>query len=216
VTGRAGVAVIFAACFLGLLVADLARWAELADAVFFLAATLTAYYVRPHGLLPVVVSPPLLFFFASVTEKATARLLSLASGSAGILGGTVAVLGTSVGWLLAGTVVTIVIALLRGLRGQLQALVLGTHRQALPGDLVNPAADPCVVAGESTSPLWEPLRLVGAHDHVQFAMICLCRREAKWSPAIQSRPADGRLTRQSGHIARPLGVRDSGLVTRHR
>src|SRR4029077_8010484 len=63
-TGRGGVLVVFAGCFLGLLVADWANWGELADAVFFMASSLTAYYVRPSGLLPVVVSPPLMFFAA--------------------------------------------------------------------------------------------------------------------------------------------------------
>jgi hypothetical protein len=136
VTGRAGVAVIFTACFLGLLVADLARWAELADAVFFLAATLTAYYVRPHGLLPVVVSPPLLFFAACLTSRAAAGAVGLASvsaaasasaGSASVLGGTAETLAAGVGWLVAGTAVSVTIGLLRGMRGELRAL-LGARR----------------------------------------------------------------------------------------
>jgi len=121
---------MFAVCFLGLLLADLAHWAELADAVFFLAATLAAYYVRPDGLLLVVASPPLLFFAACLAEKATALLLSLASGSAGVLGGTVTVLSASLGWLVAGSVVNIAIALLRGLRAELQDLMLGVRRGA--------------------------------------------------------------------------------------
>ncbi|MFZ0000586.1 MAG: hypothetical protein WAK76_13915, partial [Trebonia sp.] len=38
-TGRGGVLVVFAGCFLGLLVADWANWGELADAVFFMASS---------------------------------------------------------------------------------------------------------------------------------------------------------------------------------
>jgi len=107
---------VFAACFFGLLVADWAHWGELADAVFFMAASLTAYYVRPSGLLPVVVSPPLLFFVACVAEKTLTS-----SGSAEAI---VAALAGSAGWLLAGTGLTVVIALLRGLPSEVRALIL--------------------------------------------------------------------------------------------
>ena len=56
--------IAFATCFLGVFAADWAHWGALAGAVFFMASSLTAYYVKRSGLLPVVVSPPLLFFFA--------------------------------------------------------------------------------------------------------------------------------------------------------
>jgi len=118
-TGRGGVLVVFAGCFLGLLVADWANWGELADAVFFMASSLTAYYVRPSGLLPVVVSPPLLFFAACVLEKAL-----ISAGLLAAFSGTVVALASSAGWLLAGTGLTILIALLRGLRSEVRALVL--------------------------------------------------------------------------------------------
>ncbi|MGC1567296.1 MAG: DUF6542 domain-containing protein [Trebonia sp.] len=118
-TGRGGVLVVFAGCFLGLLVADWANWGELADAVFFMASSLTAYYVRPSGLLPVVVSPPLLFFAACVLEKAL-----ISAGLLAAFSGTVVALASSAGWLFAGTGLTILIALLRGLRSEVRALVL--------------------------------------------------------------------------------------------
>jgi hypothetical protein len=51
---------IFVACLAGLLVASWAGWEELGYAVFFMASSLTVYYVRPGSLLPVVVSAPLL------------------------------------------------------------------------------------------------------------------------------------------------------------
>ena len=111
--------VVFATCFLGLLVADWARWGELADAVFFMASSLTAYYVRPSGLLPVVVSPPLLFFFACVLEKEATSPGMLAAFAA-----TRTALAGSAPWLFAGTALTVAIALLRGLRGEVRALVL--------------------------------------------------------------------------------------------
>ena len=119
VTGRGGVLVVFAGCFLGLLVADQANWGELGDAVFFMASSLIAYYVRPSGLLPVVVSPPLLFFTACMLEKAL-----ISAGLLAAFSGTVVALASSAGWLFTGTGLTILIALLRGLRSEVRALVL--------------------------------------------------------------------------------------------
>jgi len=118
-TGRGGVLVVFVACFFGLLVADWAHWSELAGAVFFMASSLTAYYVRPSGLLPVVVSPPLLFFVACAAEK-----MLTSSGPSAAFEATVAALAGVAGWLLAGTGLSVVIALLRGLPSQVRALIL--------------------------------------------------------------------------------------------
>ena len=109
--------IVFATCFLGMFVADWAHWGALAGAVFFMASSLTAYYVRPSGLLPVVVSTPLLFFFACVLEKAVVSTGLLAAFS-----GTLITLADSAGWLLAGTGLTIAIALMRGLRSEIRAL----------------------------------------------------------------------------------------------
>ena len=111
--------IAFATCFLGMFVADWAHWGELAYAVFFMASSLTAYYVRPSGLLPVVASPPLLFFFACVLEKAV-----VSGGLLAVLSGTLIALAGSAGWLLAGTGLTIAIAMLRGLRSEVRALVV--------------------------------------------------------------------------------------------
>jgi hypothetical protein len=132
-TARGGVLIVFAACFVGLLVADWANWGELADAVFFMASSLTAYYVRPSGLLPVVVSPPLLFFFACVLEK-----VLISSGALSAFSGTVVALANSAGWLFAGTGLTILIALLRGLRSEVRTLVLALR--SLPACLLTCAA----------------------------------------------------------------------------
>ena len=118
-TGRGGLVVVFAACFLGLLAADWASWEELADAVFFMASSLAAYYVRRGGLLPVVVSTPLLFFFACLLEK-----VLTAPGLPPALDDTGDILAGATAWLLAGTGLTVAIALLRGLRGEVSALML--------------------------------------------------------------------------------------------
>jgi hypothetical protein len=110
---------MFGSCFLGLLAADWANWEELANAVFFMASSLTAYYVRPGHLLPVAVSPPLLFFLAIVAEKSLA-----ASGPPHALDATLATLADATPWLFAGEALTVAIALLRGLGGEVRALVV--------------------------------------------------------------------------------------------
>lgn len=112
-------AVVFGTCFLGLLVAGWTRWEELADAVFLMASSLTAYYVRPGGLLPVSVSPPLLFFGALVLEQ-----VLTAPGKLPAFEGIFITLGDAVWWLFAGTALTVAIALVRGLRREIAALIL--------------------------------------------------------------------------------------------
>jgi hypothetical protein len=118
-SGRAGVAVVFGTCFLGLLLADWMHWGELADAVFFMASSLTAYYVRPGGLLPVAVSPPLLFFGAILLENTVT-----ASGTLDAFEGMLVTLADAAWWLFAGTALTLVIAVIRGLRREVAILVL--------------------------------------------------------------------------------------------
>jgi hypothetical protein len=113
------VLVVFATCFLGALAADWTHWGGLAGAVFFMASTLTAYYVRPTGLPQVVVSTPLLFFCAGVLAK-----IATSSGVLKALDGTMTALAGSAIWLMAGTGLTVAIALLRGLPGEVRALVL--------------------------------------------------------------------------------------------
>lgn len=117
-TGRGGVLAVFGACFTGLLISDWLDWGELADAVFFMASSLTAYYVRPGSLLPVVVSPPLLFLAASLASSAIT-----ASGMLAGLEGLLVTLAGAAWWMLAGMTLTVAIALVRGLRTEVRALV---------------------------------------------------------------------------------------------
>jgi len=123
-TGRGGVLMMFGACFLGLLVADWANWGELADATYFMASSLTAYYVRRGSLLPVAVSPPLLFFVAMTLEK-----LVIASGMLAAMDSTLVMLAHAAPWLFAGTALTVGIALLRGLRREVRTLVFELRGQ---------------------------------------------------------------------------------------
>jgi hypothetical protein len=124
-TGRGGVLVMFGMCFLGLLFADWANWGELADATYFMASSLTAYYVRPGSLLPVAVSAPVLFFLACALEK-----VMTSSGVLAALGGVLVALADSAPWLFAGTALTVAIALWRGLGGEVRALAVDLRRGA--------------------------------------------------------------------------------------
>jgi hypothetical protein len=122
-TGRGAVLVVFATCFLGLLLANWAHWDELADAVFFMASTLTAYYVRPGSLLPVAVTPPMLFFGAILLEETLT-----ASGTIDVFEGILVTLGDAAWWLFAGTALTVLIALIRGLGREITTLVFNLRR----------------------------------------------------------------------------------------
>jgi hypothetical protein len=108
---------IFVACLTGLLVATWAGWEELGYAVFFMASSLTVYYVRPGSLLPVVVSAPLLFLLACLTASVVTPSLALLSTLAG-----------AAWWMLAGMALTVVIALLRGLHAEVRELWLDLRR----------------------------------------------------------------------------------------
>lgn len=116
-TARGGVLVMFITCFLGLRLADLASWGELGGAVFLLASSLTVYYMRAGGQLPLVVSTPLLFFVACVLDKVLAT-----PGLHAALAGSLDTLGHLAPWLLAGTGLTLLIALFRGLPEEVRAL----------------------------------------------------------------------------------------------
>jgi hypothetical protein len=116
-TGRGGVLAVFGACFAGLLISNWLDWGELANAVFFMASSLTAYYVRPGSLLPVVVSPPLLFLAAGVAMSAITSPGLLAG-----LEGLVVTLAGAAWWMLGGMVATVAIAAFRGLHTEVRAL----------------------------------------------------------------------------------------------
>ncbi|MGH3165069.1 MAG: DUF6542 domain-containing protein [Trebonia sp.] len=122
-TGRGGVVVIFGTCFAGLLIAGWTHWDEFADAVFFMASSLTAYYVRPGSLLPVSVSPPLLFFGAILLEETLT-----ASGTLEAFEGMLLTLADAAWWLFAGTALTVAIALVRGLSREVVSMVLELRR----------------------------------------------------------------------------------------
>jgi hypothetical protein len=118
-TGRAprlterGAVLTMAGCFfIGLLAASWLGWGVLAGMAFVVGCVLAAWYAAPQGQLTVVVSPPLLFL-------CTLMLVNALTGSGGLLFsvvlGTVVTLAGAAPWLAAGMILTVVIALFRGL-----------------------------------------------------------------------------------------------------
>jgi Flp pilus assembly protein TadB len=108
-----GAVLTMAGCFLiGLLGAAWLGWGVLAGLAFVAGCVLAAWYASPPGLLTVVVSPPLLFLGAVV-------LVNAMTGPGGfflsVVLGSVVTLAGAAPWLAMGMILTVIIALARGL-----------------------------------------------------------------------------------------------------
>jgi hypothetical protein len=128
-TGRGAILCLFVLSFLGILLSGWLGTGVLADVFFLLGCCGIAWYTKPSDLLSVAVSPPLAFFFACVLAK-----LASSSGGTSAAEGTLVTLATSAPWLFAGTALTIVIALRRGLLDNIRELRQGL--QGTPGGKV--------------------------------------------------------------------------------
>ena len=133
-TGRGAAVALFAACFLGLLIAAWTGWDLLADAMFVMSCGLVTCYTRASGLRGLVVCPPLAFLAGSVL----AQLLTAADAFAAATG-ILITLGTSAPWLFTGTGLTMAIALGRGWRPE-RATSMLAHLRAAPRD-IRPSGD---------------------------------------------------------------------------
>ena len=122
-SARGAVAAVFAACLFGCFIATWARWDAFAGWVFFMASGLAVYYARPGTLLPVVVSPPVLFLVACVCAK-----LATTSGLMSALSAAVVTLAGAAGWMITGMGLTLLIALGRGVGREIRDLA-GSFRQ---------------------------------------------------------------------------------------
>ncbi len=118
-TGRGAVAALFAASFLGLLIAAWTGWSTFADVMFIMTCGVVTCYTRVSGLRAVVVCPPLAFFTGSVLAQVLTAPDTF-SAAAGIL----VTLGSSALWLFTGTALVVVIALGRGYRPEVRAIPL--------------------------------------------------------------------------------------------
>lgn len=120
-TGRGGIVVMFGT---GLVCALLSRWLGvplLAGGGFAIGCVLAAFATRPGDLLTLVVSPPLVFFTATLIA-----VLVTAAGDGSLLRGVtvglLTALASTAPWLFFGTLLVLVISLFRGLPASVREL----------------------------------------------------------------------------------------------
>ena len=116
-TGRGAILGLFLLLFVGILISGWLNSGIPADLLFLLGCGAMAWYTKPRDLLSVSISPPLAFFCACVLAK-----LITSSGGTSAAEGILVTLATSAPWLFAGTALTIVIALRRGLLDNIRDL----------------------------------------------------------------------------------------------
>lgn len=123
-TGRGAVFAMAGIYLIGLLLAAWLGWAVLAGLAFVGGCVLAARYAASTALLTVVVSPPLLFLGAVI-------LVSAMTGPGGlfmsIVVGSVVTLASVALWLAVGMVLTVIIAMFRGLPGCIRDLRRDLH-----------------------------------------------------------------------------------------
>jgi hypothetical protein len=110
---------IFVLCFFGILAADRLGWGPLTGGSFVVACVLAAALTQSGDLLTVAVSPPALFLVAAIFGKA---LTSSGNVILSTAAGTLITLANSAPWLIAGTVLTLIITFSRGLRQNIATL----------------------------------------------------------------------------------------------
>lgn len=120
-TGRGGIVVVFGTA---LLCGLLSRWLDmptLAGGGFAVGCALAALATRPADLLALVVSPPLVFFAATLTAV---LVTTLGQGSLlrGVTVGVLTALAATAPWLFLGTLLVVLITLPRGLLANIREL----------------------------------------------------------------------------------------------
>lgn len=120
-TGRGGVLLIVVFSFAGTMLAHLTNTPAAPGLAFTLACLITAAVVRPGDLLSLSVSPPIAYFVAVVAAESL-----LALGNEGfarvLILGLASRLAEVAPWLFLGTALVLVIAVFRGLPGNLRDL----------------------------------------------------------------------------------------------
>ena len=120
-TGRGGVLIIVLSSFTGTMIANLASVPAAPGIAFTIACLVTAALVRPADLLSLSVSPPIAYFVAVVGAESM-----LAAGNDGfgriLLLGLASRLAEVAPWLFLGTALVLVVAVFRGLPGNLRTL----------------------------------------------------------------------------------------------
>lgn len=109
---------IFGVCFSGLVISDWLHWGMLTGGAFVVASGVAAVKTQRTDLLTIAVSPPALFLAAVLCGKAL-----LSSGSVlSTTEGTLITLANTAPWLIAGTVLSLIIAFSRGLWDNVRVL----------------------------------------------------------------------------------------------
>ncbi|MFE1170393.1 DUF6542 domain-containing protein [Nocardiopsis sp. NPDC058789] len=120
-TGRGGVLIIVVFSFAGTMIAHLTSTPAAPGLAFTLACLVTAALVRPGDLLSLSVSPPIAYFVAVVAAESV-----LALGNEGfarvLILGLASRLAEVAPWLFLGTALVLVVAVFRGLPGNLRNL----------------------------------------------------------------------------------------------
>ncbi|WP_026127128.1 DUF6542 domain-containing protein [Nocardiopsis xinjiangensis] len=120
-TGRGGILLIVLFSFTGTMIAHAASWPAAPGIAFTAACLMTAVLVRPPDLLSLSVSPPIAFFVSAVSAECL-----LALGNEGftrvLVLGLASRLAEVAPWLFLGTALVLVIAVFRGLPGNLREL----------------------------------------------------------------------------------------------
>ncbi|MEU3016563.1 MULTISPECIES: DUF6542 domain-containing protein [unclassified Nocardiopsis] len=120
-TGRGGVLLIVVFSFAGTMIAHLTSTPAAPGLAFTLACLVTAALVRPGDLLSLSVSPPIAYFVAVVAAESV-----LALGNEGfarvLILGLASRLAEVAPWLFLGTALVLVVAVFRGLPGNLRDL----------------------------------------------------------------------------------------------
>ena len=117
-TGRGALVVIFTLCLVGMAASGWLHWGLLAGLAFVAACCLAAARTQRSDLLVVAVTPPLLFLIAVICVKALGSggdVLSTAEG-------TLITLANTAPWLLAGTLLCVIIAFCRGMSDNIRTL----------------------------------------------------------------------------------------------
>jgi hypothetical protein len=122
-TSRGAILAMFSLFFPGTLTAGWLHLAVLTGLSFVAGCALTARYTRREGLLTVVVTPPLIFLISLVaTEVLTSHADSARHTLTSAAEGTILTLAAVAPWLFAGVLVSLGIALFRGLPQCIQDL----------------------------------------------------------------------------------------------
>ena len=116
VTARGAMVAMFGLFLASSLLASWLGHEVLAGLGYVAACLLGPYVVRRHALLQVVVAPPALFLVALViTQMATAQGTGKHGKVLSVLEGTLLILAAVAPWLLAGTAISVGVAIPRGL-----------------------------------------------------------------------------------------------------